>query len=577
MRFLDQEYNIKIWSESVGKLGRFVAVDTETTMVPFYMTPELVTMQVYSGGSDVYYVKKADIAAFMDCHSDSFWILQNAPFDMDVLSKELSSSDRIYRMYDANMVRDTAVLYRLSHLASVGYVPFKRNLSLLSSIYLGEALIKDETRENFGQFIDSKISQIPSNYLEYGAIDVIATYKIYFALIAEIRPHDQMNTLLSHDIQVKGDLALLHMHKNGIGFDLSQRDDWLLGVDKEMQKHRDILASWGWVRGRKGIKDVFTSIIERLGIANKLPRTERGEMSSKAEDLAPYRHHAFIASFLEYQSLEKASSFVRDITTNCVHPRYNLLVNTGRTSCSKPNFQQLPKMGGIREMFVPQSSQNTFIITDYAAIELATLAQVTYDLYGYSEMMNRINDGDDLHKYYGSVMNGCEIDDVSKKQRQEAKAANFGFPGGLGVDTFIEFSRGYGLELTQDRAKEMKGVWFAAFPEMDDYMQNEKGHVFTLTGRKRGNTTFCAEKNTPFQGLAADGAKLAMYNLDKAGFKLAGFVHDDPDPEHPRRVGLARGARRHRFDDGRGLDRLSRPRAPPQRCFADPMPVPYCC
>jgi len=547
MRFLDQDYDIKIWDESIGKLGRFVAVDTETTMMPFHMTPDLVTMQAYSGGKNVYYIRKTDVASFMDCHNDSFWILQNAPFDMDVLSKHLGSSDRVYRMYDADRVRDVGVLYRLSHLASIGFVPFKRNLSLLSSIYLGQELVKDETRENFGQFLTSPVEDIPDNYKEYGAIDVIATYKIYFGLIAEIRPHDQKNTLLSQDIQVKGDLALLHIHKNGIGFDLSQRDEWLLNIDEQMQMHRDILASWGWVRGRKGIKDVFVNIIDRLGLTNKLPRTESGELSSKADDLAPFREHSFVASFLEYQSLEKASGFVRDITTDRVHPRYNLLVNTGRTSCSKPNFQQLPKLGGIREMFVPQSKENTFIITDYSAIELATLAQVTYDLYGYSEMRNRINDGDDLHKYYGSIMNGCSLEDVTKKQRQEAKAANFGFPGGLGTDTFIEFSRGYGLELSQDKAKEMKDVWFNAFPEMDDYMRNEMGHVFTLTGRKRGNTTFCAEKNTPFQGLAADGAKLAMYNLDKKGFKVVGFVHDEIICEVPKELAVRKMSEQERI------------------------------
>jgi len=56
---------------------------------------------------------------------------------------------------------------------------------------------------------------------------------------------------------------------------------------------------------------------------------------------------------------------------------------------------------------------------------------------------------------------------------------------------------------------------------------NEKGEVTTLTGRKRGNTTYCAEKNTPFQGLSADGAKIALYELDKQGFKVVGFVHDE--------------------------------------------------
>ena len=36
-----------------------------------------------------------------------------------------------------------------------------------------------------------------------------------------------------------------------------------------------------------------------------------------------------------------------------------------------------------------------------------------------------------------------------------------------------------------------------------------------------------AARNTPFQGLAADGAKLAMWELLKAGYRIVGFVHDE--------------------------------------------------
>jgi len=534
MQFNGQEFTIKIWSEKDGKLGRFVCIDTETTMVPFYMTPELVTFQAYAGGEYVYYVPKAKIKSFLDFNSSSFFIAQNMPFDADVLSKFLGSSEYVYNMYDNNRVRDTGVLYRLLHLASVGFVPFKYNLALLTKKFLGVELVKDEVRENFGQFLNVPVDQIPDEYLEYGAKDVIATYQIYFRLIPEIQRHDKMKTLLSHDIQVKGDLALLHIHKNGVGFNLSERDKWLISIDEEMQKHRDILASWGWCRGKKGIKDDYENILTTLGIASLLSRSEKsGDLSSKAEDLLPFTKYQFVESYLAYQSLEKASSFVRDITSTRIHPRYNLLVNTGRTSCSKPNFQQLPKLGGIREMFVAKPG-HTFIITDYSAIELATLAQVCYSKYGYSDMMDRINGGEDLHKYYASVMHGCKTSEVTKQWRSEAKAANFGFPGGLGVETFIEFSRGYGLDLTTSEAQEMKDVWFASWSEMKDYMRNEVGEVFTETGRKRGQTTYCAEKNTPFQGLAADGAKLALYNLDKQGFKVVGFVHDEIICEVPR-------------------------------------------
>ncbi len=51
--------------------------------------------------------------------------------------------------------------------------------------------------------------------------------------------------------------------------------------------------------------------------------------------------------------------------------------------------------------------------------------------------------------------------------------------------------------------------------------------VSTLTGRVRGDVSFTASKNTPFQGLAADGCKQAMWDLTKAGYRIVAFIHDE--------------------------------------------------
>jgi DNA polymerase I-like protein with 3'-5' exonuclease and polymerase domains len=51
--------------------------------------------------------------------------------------------------------------------------------------------------------------------------------------------------------------------------------------------------------------------------------------------------------------------------------------------------------------------------------------------------------------------------------------------------------------------------------------------VATLTGRLRGSVPFTAAKNTPFQGLAADGCKQAMWNLTKADYRIVAFIHDE--------------------------------------------------
>ena len=61
--------------------------------------------------------------------------------------------------------------------------------------------------------------------------------------------------------------------------------------------------------------------------------------------------------------------------------------------------------------------------------------------------------------------------------------------------------------------------------------------VSTATGRIRGSVRFTQSKNTPFQGLAADGCKQALWNLTKAGYRVIAFIHDEfvielPESDH---------------------------------------------
>src|SRR5262249_50107758 len=60
---------------------------------------------------------------------------------------------------------------------------------------------------------------------------------------------------------------------------------------------------------------------------------------------------------------------------------------------------------------------------------------------------------------------------------------------------------------------------------LHDLLYSQSG--VTLAGGVRAGVSFTAGKNTPFQSLAADGAKLALWNLLYAGFEVYGFVHDE--------------------------------------------------
>jgi hypothetical protein len=73
--------------------------------------------------------------------------------------------------------------------------------------------------------------------------------------------------------------------------------------------------------------------------------------------------------------------------------------------------------------------------------------------------------------------------------------------------------------------------------------------VATLTGRIRGRVSYSQARNTPFQGLAADGAALALFELVREGFRVVGFVHDEVLVELPDEGGFVSEARVRRVEE----------------------------
>ena len=235
----------------------------------------------------------------------------------------------------------------------------------------------------------------------------------------------------------------------------------------------------------------------------------------------------------------------------------NVLVRSGRTSWRNPNFQNPPRKGGFRECFVPRPGK-VFAAIDYSSLELCTLAQINLHLFNYSKMAEAIQDGRDLHlafaaqllniSYEEAVDRKSNGDIAIKEARQHAKAGNFGFPGGLGIAAFVDYANSMGIDMTFNRAQELKDQWFEKWPEMQNYFDmiahasdtSDSGR-FTVrhlgSNRLRGGCSYTSGANTFFQGLAADGAKAAMWELAKEmysntasslyGVRCWAFIHDE--------------------------------------------------
>ncbi|MBL8798906.1 MAG: hypothetical protein JNM56_33790 [Planctomycetia bacterium] len=101
------------------------------------------------------------------------------------------------------------------------------------------------------------------------------------------------------------------------------------------------------------------------------------------------------------------------------------------------------------------------------------------------------------------------------------------------VDYFWTKAQGLSLSLPPAQQASLRNR--QADPSLWESVRNWAGRraVFTLTGRLRARTTFCAARNTLFQGPAADGALLGLWRVWRAGYRLVDFIHDQLVVEVP--------------------------------------------
>jgi len=272
-----------------------------------------------------------------------------------------------------------------------------------------------------------------------------------------------------------------------------------------------------------------------------------------------------LETYVEYKHVEKLlGTYLNDgfiAADGRIHPRFNILVRTGRTSCSEPNLQNVPNEKGLRETMVAAPG-TALVAIDYRQVELCALAQHCWTTYKASRMREIINAGIDLHGWLAArimrlITNDNDYDgspeslvrvnaiivQVPKARRNRAKSGNFGFPGGMGVERFLlEVHRSGMYDMTREEAEELRNAWFEAFPEMKYYMspaecsgqatddKEDEKHIYiaqTLTGRIRKHCSFNSALNYAFQGLASDGVKVALWNLAKRDFRIVNFIHDE--------------------------------------------------
>lgn len=672
--FDNKEYRFTRWKPSMGRVfSQPFAFDCETTLIDMerpWAPPDYV-LGAACDGKQGFFVQRADVDSFFACHGTTPVVFHNAPFDLAVI-RSLAGMPDIYEMVEQKIVWDTQILHRLYVLGNEGHQARGKGQSDLEHcvrVYLGIELPKDVTdsrgdavRLSYAKWLDQATEKIEAIYLEYLAKDVIATHGVYSAL------RERLDELLArsdnvwgfvsaewldtqvrewgpqtHHIQLRAAIVLKEITANGLHVDVAGHEKLASGLNGELADKDRALRDHGYIpKGRgtsKSLQAILKNLEDERGV--RFPRTPTDKYSASLDSLRGLADTVpFIRLLLDYRATAKLlNSFVGKMAKPVLHPAYNVLARTGRTSSfGDINAQNLPVDDRVRSCFVP-SEGHVFIDADYSTIELATLAQACIGQFGLSSAMaDAINAGKDLHTLVAARVTNKGEAEVTKDERKKAKPINFGKPGGMGDAAMRKYAlASYGVQLTEEEVYTLSEAWFELFPEMQEFLNDDvntplelaklldltpDSHaqhtgdarlawactpyemecpssvlggmclkvlrdptprtrdgrlysagdidyfwsqletkqlelsersrqairqrqpsaelqseiaavvgrstgVFTLTGRLRGRANYTARHNTVFQGLAADGAKLGLWLLWRAGYRIVNFIHDE--------------------------------------------------
>ena len=347
---------------------------------------------------------------------------------------------------------------------------------------------------------------------------------------------EEMNEIdLFKNIDMPTVEVLAEMQWNGIYVDLKELDEY----GEELKQRLEILTKEIYelceeefnINSTKQLGEV---LFEKL----KLPvvkKTKNG-YSTDVDVLEKLKEeHPVIERLLEYRQLMKLNSTYVEGLKQYINPKtkrihsffHQTITATGRISSTEPNLQNIPtrfELGKrLRKVFKPEEGK-IYIDADYSQIELRVLADISED----EHMIQAFINGEDIHKQAASKVFNTPIEEVTKEQRSNAKAVNFGIVYGIS-----DFGLGEQLGISRKKAKQYIDQYLEQFSGIKKFMDKiveeakETGYVKTLFNRRRyipelkSNNYMVrqfgqrAAMNTPIQGTAADIMKIAMLNVLK--------------------------------------------------------------
>ncbi|MCR5565149.1 MAG: DNA polymerase I [Gammaproteobacteria bacterium] len=372
----------------------------------------------------------------------------------------------------------------------------------------------------------------------------------YERTLNEIKENEQEELLINIEIPLSKTLG--KMEYQGLRVDPIVLSEFHTSIEGELKEIEEKIYS---LAGHKfnisSPKQLGEVLFEELALeAGKKTKTGYSTDSSVLEELKD--KHEIINPILRYRLLSKLLSTyvvgvenaIKEKNDNHIHTIYKQTwTDTGRLSSIEPNLQNLPvrneESKEFRKVFIAED--NSYLMSsDYSQIELRVLAHLA----GEESLINAFINKEDIHEATAKAI--LHKDEVTKDERRNAKAVNFGIVYGISA-----WGLAMDLGISPKEAQDFINGYHKTFPKIEPYTHSlisfaeKNGYVKTMFNRRRyirdiNSSNYNIREfskrtamNAPIQGSAADILKLAMVKLDEAieanhlHAKLILTIHDE--------------------------------------------------
>ena len=575
-----------LWNKVIG--AKKVGVDFETTGLDAHVNRiRLVQIAVLDddGIAEAYIIDAFAVGvvlrpflAELFARKDIMKVIHNAKFEISFVRHLCGCRIEVHNIFDTMLASQIANAGHYKLAISELTKELKRvypshSLGIVCQKYLGIQLDKNQ------QVSDWSNPDLTEDQIRYAAMD--AAVLLYFQpILSELIDRNRLTRVAA--IEFAALPAIVEKEYHGLPFDASAAREILktlgdeLKVIKAFMDQAVLALGLRFPQKKHSLHKIFNPMsLREVRRIFKVMGIELADNRDETLQALAAQGNAFAGELATYRKTYKQAGFVQGWLLDQhpyddrVHTSYIQIQrnNTGRFSSRSPNLQQIPGAKKFRSLFKSMSGRK-IIDADYAAVELRIAAEIA----GETRMIKAFQEGADLHRQTAAIVSGKLPEDISKAERNQAKATNFGLIYGCGAHTLVIQARSsYGVEMTVEQAMKFRRKFFAHYPKIKEYhelrcwpeRQHTRHHRFTpekgfyavnvagtrtLSGRLRiwpthlGATLarFSELANSPVQGTGADILKIALARvyealLAKGGEEvwIIGSTHDEIMLEAP--------------------------------------------